>query len=106
MFASDGVDEDERFGELPSFDQEASAVNFPFSGHFLHVPFLPRGGRDENRFLICECQIFDSEYLFFRQCRRRFLLAEFFVEVMTNLRVREGAVNPTSFVQCKKKIGN
>ena len=39
MFAPECIDEDERFSELASFDQEAGAINFPCSRVFLPVPF-------------------------------------------------------------------
>ena len=44
MFAAECVDEDERFSELTGFDQEASAIDFPWRGVFFHN-HLPFGER-------------------------------------------------------------
>ena len=38
MFATECVDEDERLGKLTGFDQEASAIDFPWRGVFFHNP--------------------------------------------------------------------
>jgi len=56
MFPSEGVDECERLGELLSFDQEASAVDFPCGRRFSHVPFTLRGRENEKAFSICDCR--------------------------------------------------
>ena len=48
MFPAKRVDEEERLGELPGFDQKASAINFPCSRSFSHV-HLPFGGRENEK---------------------------------------------------------
>jgi hypothetical protein len=56
MFPTERVDEEERLSELPGFDQEAGAINFPCSRGFSHV-YLPfGGGRMKKYFPLCDCR--------------------------------------------------
>jgi hypothetical protein len=56
MFAAECVDEEERLGKLPGFDQEAGAIDFPCCRSFSHV-HLPFGGREnEKAFSHCDCR--------------------------------------------------
>lgn len=54
MFPAERVYEGERLGELPGFDQEAGAINFPCSRSFSHVPFPFWGRENEKAYSIAD----------------------------------------------------
>lgn len=46
VFTTDAVNENERRFKLPSFDQEASTIRGPITGHFIHWIFILPGEED------------------------------------------------------------
>ena len=59
MFAPECVDEVERLSELTGFDQEAGAIDFPYSGRFSHVQSTPWGRENEKVVFALRLPIFD-----------------------------------------------
>jgi hypothetical protein len=99
MFPPECVDEKERLSELPGFDQEACAIDFPFGRRFSHVSFTPGGRENEKAFSIrnnCRFRLLSPVQPLARGvgCWLKFCL-----RASTNLRAHEVEVNSQSLVQ-------